>query len=75
MEQEMFQELMLAHVDRIAQQIVKVQGKISKLAAKQQQRNNCMANLEICTEDEIIDKLKAVFEKVDSIDQRLLRRH
>lgn len=74
MEQETFQELALAHVARIAQQLVAVQDKIGELAAKQQRFNNCMTNLEICTENEIIDKLKAVFKKVDSIDQRLLRK-
>lgn len=74
MEQERLQELTLAQVARIAEKVVEIQGKISRLSERQQRLNHCMANMGLCIENEIINKLKAVFTAVDGSDQRSSKR-
>lgn len=52
-----FQELMLEHMAKITQQLTTLDQRMTKLEVK--------------VENEVTDKLKLIYEKVDSIDQRL----
>jgi hypothetical protein len=64
MEQEEFQGLVLEHLAKITQEVAEIK-------TGQQQIENRVTKLEMRIEHEVVDKIKAVYEKVDSIDQRL----
>lgn len=73
-----FQSMALEYMAKLTQQLVELQsgqqrleGCMDRLESRMDSLESRMTKLELKVEHEVVGKLKAIYEKVDGIDQRL----